>query len=381
MNITRSEKLILILLTTNAVAIGGWLNLKFDLFTSKDEFRQYRVAEAYDSSLHVRKVNESFYELQRRDGLTGLVDKNAEYVIYGTNLYVDQIKWDNGIPAAIWSFYSSNGASPTNDSGDSISLANFGNFQMKQETAYERITRQALQDSTGRQPTEFRLPSLQISPKADLQPSPANTNVTEAVQQSSGSDYSADNPETLQQLSGLIPNTDCAIHYCKEGDKRAYPLPTKLLTELVKLSKQDMLPHFEWDSDAPVDLGIIWDPTCPHCKRFYRDVIRDMLREGKNVRFMLSTNEPFDRIPPLKKALITDLLCDAEPRSMLMKQVMQVPYTPQPIPDCDPMPKVKAFKQTLAKYGFDGPTPISFTSTTMLYGSNFKFNDMNRYLQ
>lgn len=368
MNVTRSEKFILFLLSTNAICAFGWANSKYDLFKDgANDYRQYKIAESYDSSISVKKLNEELYELQRKDGVTGIVDATGSYVIYGEKLSIDQVKWHNGLPEAIWSMYSSTGSNGIVKSDGEVNLVNFGTFKSSTNLpAHEKITQQVIQGNQ-----RSYLPRQIETVKAETTPTPE---VTHRSAQNTVSINSA------KRINGLIPNTDCSIHYCKEGDKRAYPLPNKLLYELAALGKAKQLPHFEWDGKQPVDLAVIWDPTCQFCKAFYRNTLRQLLQDGRNVRFMISTNEPFDKIPANKKRLINELLCDASPKKVLLKQVLNLPYAPQPIPNCDAMPKVQAFKSTLAKYGFDGPTPVSFTSSTMLYGADFTYDEMYRYL-
>lgn len=364
MNVTRNEKLISLLIVSNCVT--GYMLYKETTpqQVESQAVKHQLLAQSYSSDTFVRQVNSDLYEYMRSDGMKGIALSDASYVFYGKDIVVDQIFWENGIPLPNRPVVYS--TSPTKITGNKITgateLENFGSMD---------VNRRAVTSTPSQLATTRRSPNEQFKTK--------NTASTqEQVQQIIAKQSTSTNKTAL-------PTFNCDLHYCNEGDLPAYPLPKKALSDIHTLIKQDLLPSFEVGEGETIDLAVLWDVDCPKCKDFYSKSLSKLLEDGRRIRFIITTNEDYSNISPNRWKKMTKLLCDENPVSVLKKQFNHLPYQPQPKENAScsissVKTKVKALKDTLNKYGLNGPTPVSFTKKGMLYGAIFDYEQTNRYL-
>ncbi|QKS98415.1 hypothetical protein HUO05_24745 (plasmid) [Vibrio alginolyticus] len=399
MNITRSEKMILSLVTVILLLIisnsitGYYLYKEYSQFLMDTDSSQRHemVVSRYTSDVYAKPLNEDFYEYLRPDGSTALALKDGSYVFYGSNLNVDKVLWgESGFVEEIHNVYSNTSQKAIYDGyKDEIVLSNFGTldnpktysdakYREKKEILQQDYANRLSQLSEHENRQNLAIASKSNSASQRLNDS--NENSKFAPQK----ELTIESKSSVKDTASLLPGADCSIHYCKEGDLPAYPLPIKALKSIAALPKTDQLPFFTvGNTRNGVDLTVIWDVDCPKCAKFYRDVLNPLIKDGKSVRFLVSTNEAYDDIPPSKWNKMAQLLCDVEPIQIIKKDKLNLPYLPQPKSECGIstiQPKVKALKQTLAQFGLNGPTPVSFARKGMLYGAIFNLEETKRYI-
>lgn len=361
MNVTRNEKLISLLVLTNCVT-GFLLYNKVEPQQVENQANRHQLlAQSYSSDTFIRQVNSDLYEYMRPDGMKGIALSDASYVFYGKDIVVDQIFWDQGIPQPNRPVvYSSSPVEiTTNKITGATELTNFGSAITPSRATPSQLasSRSVVVEQSKKQKRE---------------------STQEQVQKIRGQ-------QSVLSNKTLLPTFNCDLHFCKEGDLPAYPLPKKALSGIYSLIKKDLLPSFEVGKGETIDLAVLWDIDCPKCKSFYSKSLSKLLDDGKRIRFIITTNEDYSQISPSRWEKMTKLLCDENPLSILNKQINHFPYLPQPkeSSSCSMSSvkaQVKALKNTLKKYGLNGPTPVTFTQKGMLYGAIFDYEQTNRYL-
>ncbi|HHB1593161.1 TPA: hypothetical protein ACN976_001278 [Vibrio campbellii] len=399
MNITRSEKMILSLATVTLLLIisnsitGYYLYKEYSQFLMDTDSSQRHemVVSRYTSDVYAKPLNDDFYEYLRPDGSKALALKDGSYVFYGSNLKVDKVLWgESGFVEEIHNVYSNTSQKAIYDGyKNEIVLSNFGtldNPKTYSDAKYREKKGILQQDYANRlsqlseNENQQNLAIASKSNSASQKMNNSNANSKFAPQK----ELSIESKSSVKDTASLLPGADCSIHYCKEGDLPAYPLPIKALKSIASLPKTDQLPFFTvGNTRHGVDLTVIWDVDCPKCAKFYRDVLNPLIKDGKSVRFLVSTNEAYDDISASKWNKMAQLLCDVEPIQIIKKDKLNLPYLPQPKSECGIstiQPKVKALKQTLAQFGLNGPTPVSFARKGMLYGAIFNLEETKRYI-
>ena len=399
MNITRSEKMILslatvtlLLIITNSIT-GYYLYKEYSQFLMDTDSSQRHemVVSRYTSDVYAKPLNDDFYEYLRPDGSKALALKDGSYVFYGSNLKVDKVLWgESGFVEEIHNVYSNTSQKAIYDGyKNEIVLSNFGTldnpktysdakYREKKEILQQDYANRLSQLSENENQQNLAIASKSNSASQKMNNSNANSKFAPQKE------LSIESKSSVKDTASLLPGADCSIHFCKEGDLPAYPLPIKALKSIASLPKTDQLPFFTvGNTRHGVDLTVIWDVDCPKCAKFYRDVLNPLIKDGKSVRFLVSTNEAYDDISPSKWNKMAQLLCDVEPIQIIKKDKLNLPYLPQPKSECGIstiQPKVKALKQTLAQFGLNGPTPVSFARKGMLYGAIFNLEETKRYI-
>ncbi|MCR9918067.1 hypothetical protein NB550_11255 [Vibrio parahaemolyticus] len=399
MNITRSEKMILSLATVTLLLIisnsitGYYLYKEYSQFLMDTDSSQRHemVVSRYTSDVYAKPLNDDFYEYLRPDGSKALALKDGSYVFYGSNLKVDKVLWgESGFVEEIHNVYSNTSQKAIYDGyKNEVVLSNFGTldnpktysdakYREKKEILQQDYANRLSQLSENENQQNLAIASKSNSASQKMNNSNANSKFAPQKE------LSIESKSSVKDTASLLPGADCSIHYCKEGDLPAYPLPIKALKSIASLPKTDLLPFFTvGNTRHGVDLTVIWDVDCPKCAKFYRDVLNPLIKDGKSVRFLVSTNEAYDDISPSKWNKMAQLLCDVEPIQIIKKDKLNLPYLPQPKSECGIstiQPKVKALKQTLAQFGLNGPTPVSFARKGMLYGAIFNLEETKRYI-
>ncbi|HHE0459603.1 TPA: hypothetical protein ACN331_002440 [Vibrio parahaemolyticus] len=399
MNITRSEKMILSLATVTLLLIisnsitGYYLYKEYSQFLMDTDSSQRHemVVSRYTSDVYAKPLNDDFYEYLRPDGSKALALKDGSYVFYGSNLKVDKVLWgESGFVEEIHNVYSNTSPKAIYDGyKNEVVLSNFGTldnpktysdakYREKKEILQQDYANRLSQLSENENQQNLAIASKSNSASQKMNNSNANSKFAPQKE------LSIESKSSVKDTASLLPGADCSIHYCKEGDLPAYPLPIKALKSIASLPKTDQLPFFTvGNTRHGVDLTVIWDVDCPKCAKFYRDVLNPLIKDGKSVRFLVSTNEAYDDISPSKWNKMAQLLCDVEPIQIIKKDKLNLPYLPQPKSECGIstiQPKVKALKQTLAQFGLNGPTPVSFARKGMLYGAIFNLEETKRYI-
>ncbi len=100
------------------------------------------------------------------------------------------------------------------------------------------------------------------------------------------------------------PNWNCDIYYCKEGDPAIYPLKTALASKLSELTSFTLTSSI--DSNSYV-MAVVFDPTCPKCKRYYRETLKHVLNSQGSIRIIPTLYN--DKITKFGLQKVQDMLC------------------------------------------------------------------------
>lgn len=100
------------------------------------------------------------------------------------------------------------------------------------------------------------------------------------------------------------PNWDCDIYYCKEGDPAIYPLKTALASKLSELTSFTLTSSIDNNSYV---MAVVFDPTCPKCKRYYRETLKHILNSQGSIRIIPTLYN--DKITKFGLQKVQDMLC------------------------------------------------------------------------
>lgn len=172
--------------------------------------------------------------------------------------------------------------------------------------------------------------------------------------------------KTKSQIDRTIPNWDCKLFYCNEGDPKIYPLRASMAQALTNATA------FELTSDlpnAPVSMVVIFDPTCPECKRFYRETITEVLHRNGNVKIIPTIYS--DNLSVYKLREVQKMLCASDLDQFLHNIANRLPTAKDY--DCkvtvdDARKIVGKTKELLTPFGVAGATPLTLTKTSNWLG-------------
>ncbi|MEZ9699625.1 DsbA family protein [Vibrio sp. 10N.261.46.E12] len=165
---------------------------------------------------------------------------------------------------------------------------------------------------------------------------------------------------------GQLPNWNCDLYYCKDGDPKIYPIKTTLalaLNDAVTLDLQSEA------NPNTVSMVVVFDPTCPECKKYYRNTLSNVLENHGVVKIIPTIFD--DELKTHKLREVRKLLCANDVKEHVSKIATNRP-TARPY-DCsvtleDARQVVAKTKSILEPFLLSGVTPVTVTKTATWVG-------------
>ncbi|MFM2668588.1 hypothetical protein AAFX24_27995 [Vibrio mediterranei] len=172
-----------------------------------------------------------------------------------------------------------------------------------------------------------------------------------------------------------MPNGTVRLYFCKEGDLPIYPRPTLVTNDIATLSFRT-IPKLS--NDNP-NLVVIFDPTCPRCKAYYRDTLRQLSEQGNVIRIIPTLYK--DRLTDKDYTAVHRLLCAESVKAGIedivygrKESVEQCPISLSQVKQ-----SIDKTRKSLSKHQLHTMAPISVSPKALWFG-NLPISTVTKYL-
>ncbi len=174
-----------------------------------------------------------------------------------------------------------------------------------------------------------------------------------------------------------LPNWDCSLYYCAEGDPKIYPLKRELASKLGSATSLTLKSNINPTQYA---MAVVYDPTCPNCKDYFQKTLKPVLDNHGPIRIIPTVFD--DVLSEYKLNEVRKLLCSVDLRQTMenlsLGLAVTTPY------DCSiDLEQAKAIVETnkgiLQPYGVAGVTPFTLTQNANWVGKQ-PYKTVKKYL-
>lgn len=165
---------------------------------------------------------------------------------------------------------------------------------------------------------------------------------------------------------GQLPNWNCDLYYCKDGDPKIYPIKTTLALALNDAVTLDLKSKVNPNT---VSMVVIFDPTCPECKKYYRNTLSTVLANHGVVKLIPTIFD--DELKTHKLREVRKLLCADNVSEHVSKLATNRPTARPyecPVTLDDAREVVTKTKSILEPFMLSGVTPVTVTKTATWVG-------------
>lgn len=172
----------------------------------------------------------------------------------------------------------------------------------------------------------------------------------------------------------------CDDFYCKEGDLEIFPLSVTALAALASNAISMSVTKTPSSMDHP--LAVVFDPTCPSCKKYYTTTLKPLLDKGYRILLYPTV---YDDTPSRRQiSAVRDLLCADNYYNYLNTLTSSGSRRNHDELQCslsheETAQFVKTTKATLKQFKLDGFTPISFSHKAMWF-HNYDLETIKPYI-
>lgn len=164
---------------------------------------------------------------------------------------------------------------------------------------------------------------------------------------------------------------DCDYFFCKDGDPKVYPLPSRLAVAMGDL------PAFvvgdKNNTNPEVEMVAVFDPDCAYSRNYFKESLIPLIRDGLKVRVVMNSYKSLDKKSTKYFEKVDRIACDANPSEALLAFLGESDYQyNQREGVCGSKVEIAKAKEILGKFNIANSTPLSLTKSSFLVGKQSK---------